>query len=413
MILGSRPVDDPAADAGRFLCRIALIILMIVIPCAEVGSRLAIYSLLPVGAVVIIIAGLLAGVKNPLSQIVRILNSPLGLVALLLTLWAGLSLIWTPFPAEAAARFGKALGTQFVVLLAILYLPERTKPANLYLLPIGLTLAAAATIVLSLSGLFDFRQGIDPEATLAQRACMSLVMLVFPALGALSLRERWWLAAGLAVLVVAATLAAFIQVALAAFAIGALVYATALSFPSRVAKICAYSLAALVVLAPALALAAAYAISFLPHAAFADPLRIAAGLVAHEWPRLITGHGMDMATRAIDIGYLPPATPRSILFLLWYDLGILGALAFAFLTAGTFLVLGRMSPTYAAPFLGGIAAGWVVAASGAETTQIWWITLNGLNAIAFAIFAKSHMRRKRLTAASFDEAVHGSHESRT
>jgi hypothetical protein len=405
MLLGFRPVDDPAADAGRFLCRLALIILMIAIPCAEVGSRLAIYSLLPIGAAVLIIAGRLNGVSNVLPRLVKVFTTPLGLMALLLTLWTGLSLIWTPFPTEASGRFGKGLGTEVVVVLAIFYLPERTKASNLYLLPIGVALAAVATIVLSLSGLFDFRHGADPDATLAQRCAMSMVMLVFPALGALSLRERWRLAAALAVLVAAAALAAFVPVALAAFAVGALVYAAAFTAPARVAKICAYGFTALVLLAPAVALALAYAAWFLPHAAFAEPLRISAEIAVREWPRLFTGHGIDMAARATEIGYLPAATPRSILFLVWYDLGILGVLAFAYLTAGTFLLLGRLSATYAPPLLGGLTAGWVIAICGAETTQIWWIALNGLNAIAFAIFVKAHMRRKRVTAATFDDAA--------
>jgi hypothetical protein len=405
MSLGSRPVNDPAADAGRFLCRLALIILMVVVPGAEVAVRLAIYSLFPVGAVVIMIAGLLVGVGAVRERLIGLLLTPLGLMGLLLTFWAGLSLVWTPFPGEASVRFAKALGTEVAVVLAILFLPPRTRAPNLYLLPIGLSLAAIATIALSLFGPATFKSGTDADSTLAQRSTMSLVLLVFPALGALSLRERRGLAAALAVLVVAAAFATFVDVALVGFAAGALVYATAGASPSRLGKICAYGFGGLVLLAPVLTLLVAFAASLLPHAAFAEPFRISAELVLHEWPRLITGHGIDMAARAIEIGYLPAATPHSILFLIWYDLGILGAVAFAYLTAGVFLVLGRLSTTYAPPLLGGVVAGLTIAVCGAETTQIWWITLNGLNAIAFALFVKAHMRRKRLTAASFDHAV--------
>ncbi len=405
MFLGSRPVDDPAAVAGRFLCRLALIILMIVVPCAEVGSRLAIYSLLPIGAAVLIIAGQLAGGGNGPERLVKLFRSPLGLAALSLTFWAGLSLVWTPLPGKASVRFAQALGTEAVVLFAIVYLPARTRAANLYLLPIGLALAAVATISLSWYGLFAFKSGVDPDASLAQRSTMSMVMLVFPALGALSLRERWGLSAALAVLVAAATFATFVEVALAALAAGVLVYAAAVANPFRMGKICAYGFGGLVLLAPALALILAAAVTHLPHAEFAEPLRISAELALHEWPRLFTGHGIDMAERAIDSGYLPEATPRSILFEIWYDLGILGALAFAYVTAGAFRAIGRLSPTYAPPLLGGLVAGLTIAICGAETTQIWWITLNGLDAIAFALFVKAHMRRKRLTAASFEDAV--------
>ncbi len=405
MFLGSRPAVDPAADAGRFLCRLALAILMVVVPCAEVGSRLAIYSLLPVGAAVLIIAGRLASVGNVREHLVGLLVSPLGLAALLLTFWAGLSLVWTPLPGEAGVRFAKALGTEVVVLLAIVSLPARSRATNLYLLPIGLTLAAVATISLSLFLPFAFKSGADADATLAQRATMSMVMLVFPALGALSLRERWGLAAALAGLVAVAAFATFTEVALAALAAGALAYAAAAANPSRSGRICAYGFGGLVVLTPVLALILAPIVSVLPHAVSAEPLRISTEIALREWPRLFTGHGIDMAEQAMDTGYLPEATPRSILFLIWYDLGILGAFAFAYLTAGIFLAAGRLSPTYASPLLGGLVTGLVIAICGAETTQIWWITLNGLNAIAFALFIKAHMRRKRLTAASFDDAV--------
>jgi hypothetical protein len=399
MFLGSRSVDDPAAVAGRFLCRLALMLLMIAVPCAEVVSRLAIYSLLPVGAVVLIIAGLLVGVGDGAWRFVRLFASPIGIASVLLVVWAGLSLIWTPFPAEASARFAKGLITQAVVLVAIVFLPERTRAANLYLLPIGIGLAAAATIAFALVVPTLFKTGTSADATLAQRSTMSLVMLVFPALGALSLRERWRLAAALAALVAAAALAAFIEVALIAFALGALTFAAVGTNPARVGKICAIAFSALLLLAPLLALL----FSLLPQTSFTEPLRISAEIVRNEWVRLITGHGIDMAARAIDIGYLPPATPSSLLFLIWYDLGILGALSFAFVTAGAFLGIGQLSPIQAPPLLAGLVAGLTIAVCGAETTQIWWITLNGLTAIAFAVFLKGQMRRKRLAAAAFDQ----------
>ena len=405
MSLAFRPLKDPATDAGRFLCRLALIILMIVTPAAEVASRLAIYSLLPIGAVVLCIGGLLTGVGEVPQRLLKIVGTPLGLAAILLTAWTGLSLLWTPFPVDASSRVLKGGTTEIVVLLTIIALPERTRAANLYLLPIGLTLVAAATLILSLIGPAYLRGGTD--TAFIQRCSMSMVMLVFPAIGALTLRERWRLAAALAGVVVAAALAAFVDVALAAFALGALVYAGALTMPTRLAKIFGYGFAGLLALAPVLVIALAQLTAFAPHAPFAEPLRVTASLVLHDWPRLITGHGIDMALRATGSGFLPAATPRSLLFQIWYDLGLVGAFSLAFLIAGAFRAVGRLPPIYAAPVLGGVTAGLVIALCGSETTQIWWITLNGLNAIAFAIFLKAPMRRKRVAAPSLENAVAG------
>ncbi len=68
---------------------------------------------------------------------------------------------------------------------------------------------------------------------------------------------------------------------------------------------------------------------------------------------------------------------------------------FVFVLASSLLAV-RKLPAYAAPaFLALIAAGIVIAMLGAETAQLWWLTLNSIAAIAMAILAKAHPRSKR------------------
>ncbi|MGB6920531.1 MAG: hypothetical protein WBD92_05155, partial [Methylovirgula sp.] len=59
-----------------------------------------------------------------------------------------------------------------------------------------------------------------------------------------------------------------------------------------------------------------------------------------------------------------------------------------------FLAAGRTPPHVAPPLLAGLMAGLVIAVWGTETTQLWWMTLNGLDAIAFVLLYKtSHAKR--------------------
>jgi hypothetical protein len=380
-------LTDPAGAAARLLLRLGLILLMGVIPVGELFFYGPLYVLLPVGACIVILAGRIAREDQERPRLTIVLRSPIAGAVLFLFVWAGLSLLWTPFPNEAVARYFKAFGTLVVVFFAIWSLPAKTKAENLYLLPVALAVAAVATILLTTLAPQIFWQGTNPDATLAQRSVMTLTILLWPAIGALALREKWLLAAGLAGIVIAAVLSTFIQVALVAIALASVVYAVAVSEPQRVGQILGFGLAALVLLAPGAALAT-LAIAGLAHVPNVGPGFVFADLVMQQWPRFITGHGLDFATRAIEVGVLPPGTPHSLLFKIWYELGLLGAVAFSVLAAATFIAAGR-TPIYIAPaLLAGLVAGLVVAVWGVETTQIWWISLSGLDAIAFALMSK-------------------------
>jgi hypothetical protein len=324
------------------------------------------------------------------------------MAALFLAFWCGLSLIWTPFPGEAGARFAKALGTGIVVLLAIFVLPERTKASNLYLLPIGVALAAAGTFLMILLGPKSFWQAPDLDSTLAQRCIMSITILLWPALGALALREHWLIAAALAAAVTAATLTVFSQVALVAIAAAAIVYVIAVTSAARTAEAIAFFLPMLVFVAPVLALLAV-PLTTLAHWPHAGALLAFADVIGAQWPRLITGHGLGLAAQAMLLGALPPDAPRSIIFVLWYELGLLGAIAFAILGTRVFLAAGRTSAHVAPPLLAGLIAGLFISLWGAETTQLWWMTLGGLDAIAFALLFKGHPRGKRPLAPAGEE----------
>ncbi len=401
-----RPVDDPAANAALLLIRIGLAVLAFAVPLSAVGSRRALFTLLFVGGGLLIVAATLLP-RPPVERRIGVaLDSAVGLGGLALLAWGAVSLIWTPFPAEAASRWGKEAGTIAFVVLAAVLLPERTRTANLYLFPLGLAAAAAATAGAAFVGPEALGRLQDGDTTL-ERAVVGLVMLVWPALGALGVRERWASAGWLAVGVTLAAMAAWTTVALLALAAGAVAFAAATVHPRRVGRILGLVAAASILSAPALplalgpvakSLAATYGDRVSGLAATADGLRAWAGVVRAEHWRLITGHGFDMATRAAMTGFLPADVPRTLGFELWYELGILGALAAAAVAAGAFLAAGRGSATVAPFLLAQLVTGLCFALAGTYTTQLWWITLLGVAALAFANVIQGQYRTDRPTA---------------
>ncbi|WP_156964402.1 hypothetical protein [Methylocapsa aurea] len=400
MSAASRHTDTPTADAAKVLIRLGLALLMIGLPCAGVLSRGAIYVLLPTGAIVILMGALLDAPNHGARQLRVALLSSAGAAALFLTFWAGLSLLWTPFPAIAGQRFLQTAGTTFLVAIVAAYLPEKTKAFDLYLLPFGLVLTALATLTLALLGLEWFWHGSEFDETLFNRSVITLIVLVWPALGALSLREHWISAAGLALLAAAVALAGSAQIVLAAMGAGAFAFAIAMSEPGRTSRFLAYSLAPLILFAPVIVLL--YVVVFRLTGLEAGPgsisMEIWSDLITAQWPRLITGHGFDMANRALNLGYLPAQAPRSLLFVLWYDLGLVGAFAFAVLTARVFLLAGRIPALVAPAVLAGLVAILTLAFLGVATAQIWWVTLVDCAVVAFAILIKGVYRTRRPSA---------------
>ncbi|WOJ89058.1 hypothetical protein RZS28_14785 [Methylocapsa polymorpha] len=404
MSVASRSSDTPAADAAKLLMRLGLAVLMIALPCAGVVSRGAIYVLLPVGAILMLIGAMLGAPNHGPRQLRIALLSPAGATALFLTFWAGLSLIWTPFPAAAFIRFLQIVGTTFLVALVAAFAPERTKPLDLYLLPVGLVLTAAATLVLALAGPAWFWGGSEFDETLFERSVIALIVLVWPALGALSLREHWISAAGLALLVAAVALAGSAQIALAAMGAGAFAFAIAMSEPGRTARLLALILAPLILLAPALVLLYGFIfrLTGLEPGPASTSLLVWSDLIAEQWPRLITGHGFDTANRALSLGYLPARTPKSLLFVVWYDLGLVGAVAFAVLIARVVVLAGRIPAIVAPAALAGLVAILTLAFLGVAAAQIWWVTLIDCNVVAFAILIKGVYRTQRPIAPTID-----------
>lgn len=408
MSIDSRAIDTPAADAAKLLCWLGLGLLFVLVPCVGVFSKNAIYVLVPVGASIVLTGTILTSASFSFRNFFEGLFSPLGFIILFAAFWASLSLIWTPFPIDAGERLGKTLAMFALVAAVGSALPERTRPAQLYLLPAGLLLTSALSLGILISSRYGntnvLRNFSEYDESLFERSILTLIVFIWPAIGALSLRERWMGAAILVVLVAAVAMTGFAQITLAAMGAGAFTFAVAMSGPRLTSRILAIFFAALIGLAPGLPFAFDYGL----HAAGLrlDPqssMAVWAEIVRGEGLRLITGHGFGVTSQALILGFLPLATPKSILFVVWYELGILGGLSFAVLAACAFLSMGRVSSLAAPAYLAGLVTVLTILCLGIATVQVWWINLVGCCIIAYVLLAKGLHRSKRPGAREIQE----------
>ncbi|HSP26500.1 MAG TPA: peptide ABC transporter permease, partial [Saliniramus sp.] len=144
------PVNDPVASATALLRRLGFATLMLVIPSLALVSRRAVVVLAPIGITLLIIAAILDGENRPIGKSNRAFAGSVPVLAtIVLLVWIALSLLWTPFPEPAAARVGSILAMTALVVAGYYALPDRMRASNIYLLPIGVSVAAIAGIALS------------------------------------------------------------------------------------------------------------------------------------------------------------------------------------------------------------------------------------------------------------------------
>lgn len=398
---------DPAKDAARLLGWFGLSILMVGAPLVGVLSRRSLFILLPIGAGLLFAAFFIAVSTDGLKALRAALRRPVGLAALFLGGWMGLSLLWTPFPRATIGDYVATLVTSLSAALIIAHVPERRARPTLYLLPGGMAVTALLTLGMALLGPASFRGGTEFDPSLLERSVLTLVVLVWPALGALGAFGRWTWAMALAVLVVGAVTLAAAPIAMAVFAFGALAFASAVSDPRRAARVAAIVSGGLVLVAPALPFALAPLAHAIPMVGRSTVAAMAdwRDLVSEDGLRLITGHGIDTARHGTALGFLPPHTPRSILFEIWYELGILGALALAAVFAAGFLAAAGAAPLVAPALLAGIVATLAIAVFGVATAQLWFVTLASLQAVAFGLLCRSSRGGDRPSAAALETSA--------
>ena len=386
MPLQKTPSPQPAASAARLLRRVGFFVLAAA-PLLSMASRRGFVIAVPFGSILLIMATLIESETNkPWQSIGRMAVSICGIAGLFVLLWAGLSLIWTPFKSEAMARLANMTGLVVLVMTTVASLPVHSRASNLHVLPIGLGGAIVLANGLSIWSLNDPDLVIDPLFT--ERLPLFASVLLFPCIGWLHSRQRFGGALMLLVFTGSFLILHDAYAALFSLTLGIVFYGLAVWRATWCRWLSGMMTIGLLVLAPVLP----FVLRPLTKWAFGatdlnvDALRAWGRLVQREPLRLMTGHGFDVTARAKAAGLIEPTAPRGLLFELWYDLGLLGVVGVAIVLMMIIRASSKSAPVLAPGILATLICAFSLTVLGQVALQSWWVTLIGLVVIMwFAI----------------------------
>jgi len=393
---------DDAADASRFFSRVGYAAVAIGAPVAVVVHPLALFIVFPIGVVLIVMASALEAKQGFAGRTLRAFTVPAFLALVAGLAWATLSVLWTPYPVSALQHSLKLGLLILATLLAVAAPRDNARATDLYLFPIGVVLGMAVLAAKGLAGVV----GHAPVDGGVAAGAIGLAVLLFPALGGLTARGRNGYARLLLILALAfAYIAGYRPLTIALFA-GYLALSFSISDMARTARELAWAAAALVLLSPLIPAFAPTIAAWIFHLKLATlpppwaQLSIAADIFTHDKLRLITGHGFATVTRGVHDTILPPHTPRSLAFAVWYELGVVGAVIAA---VGVWLGFHGLvkAPPRLAPFMtAGFAAIVALAFTNVDFDDMTALTLIAVAVVATDVAARSQYRTTRPSAAN-------------
>ncbi len=376
---------DAAADAVGFLRRLGFAVMVALLPIAAVIMRHAIVIIAPVGGILFSMAMLIESEgREPLGRMWQLVRTPVAGLLLFLLFWSGLSLLWTPFFDDASERLLKATGVALFAFVALASMPARMRASNLYLSPLGAGIGALSAIIWVLT-VPNAQMAIDGEGPVLARTALSVTLLAWPGLAWLLMRSERVFAIVLAIVVVAAALMTEPRGAVLALIAGAIAFGACVLAPRLTVQSLQGLLALAIIAAPLLPFVVTpLARAFLGADASAlQPWEIWRDSVLGEPVRLLTGHGLDTALRSQLAALLATGAPQSILFEVWYELGLLGALPLAILVALAIRSAAHLGEAIGPCLVGATVHLFAFACVGLVGSQTWWLTLIAVLSIAF------------------------------
>jgi hypothetical protein len=392
---------DDAADAAQFLSRVGYVVLALAAPASVVLHPLALFVLLPIGVALLVVAAVLDPVAGALGRLGEALRSPLVLIGLAGLAWAALSILWTPFPIPAGQHILRLVGLTLAVLLALTTMREHARAADLYLFPLGLLLTMATILAAWAAA----QQGAPLEQNRIAEGVRTLAVLLFPVMGALAARGRNGYARLLLILAfIYASLVGATATTTALFA-GFAALSFAVSDLDRTARDLSRGAAALILASPLIpALASTFA-RWMLHAKLGSlpapypSLGVANDVILHDKARLLIGHGFETVARGVRAGILPPQTPRALVFEIWYELGIVGAVIAAVGVWLAFRAIGSAPPRLAPYLAAALACNLTLGFLCCDLSDTTWLALLVIAGVAVGVAARSQYRTTRPSAA--------------
>ncbi len=385
---------DPAADAALLLRRIAFGTLALLLPIASLVSRRAAVVLAPIGVVLLVIAVLIEDPRDFVSRLKRSVFSLPGLILLGLVGWAVLSLVWSPYTGSATEKAGNIVLAVALGFLGNAALPERMRASNLNLAPLGAGTAAAFALALIVATALRHQ---DTDAGV-ERGISVILIMAWPALAWLLSRERGLSALGLALVIGLLSLTRFEDGEAVAMICGAVAFGAVSASREKASALIAAAIAGLMLLAPILPFLLIPIAARLPDSGLVASLATWADVVSGAPIQLVTGHGLDTVLRGRLTGALPPATPTTLLFETWYELGLVGAAAAAFCLYVAIRAAGRMPSALAAGGVAAFTTAFALSALGFATLQPWWLMTLTAVVLLFGAIARGQYRTDRPVA---------------
>lgn len=393
----ARPIShtaDPSADAAAVLQRLGFAILFFAVPVVGLFTRRALVVMAPLAVILLVMAAILDGGSKHLRQrLTGLATSSSGAAGLVLLLWASLSLIWTPFLPEASERLFNIVVMGLMAVAGYLALPERMRSANLYLLPVGVGLAAAGGVPLLLwKGAL-----LDPEGLALERSMIVLVLLLWPAVGWLHSRGRNLEAVTLVLVVAIEGLLVTDGVPFYGLAAGAIAFFLTAVSPSLGSRLIGFLMGGLLLAAPVLP----FILKPLANTVLGagSPTVASLGtwqtLILKEPLRLVTGHGLETALRGRYFGLVPQSAPSTMLFEIWYELGLIGAVSGALLLYWATVGARGYRPILGPAIMAAFATAYALGCLGIGTTQVWWFTALVVLVLVFVAVERGQFRTTR------------------
>ena len=391
---------DYAADASQFLSRLGYAILALAAPTGVVLHELAIFVLFPIGVVLLTFAALLDPPAWIGQRMLLALTQPVVLIGLAGLAWATLSILWTPFPVAAGQHVLKLAFWGVAVWLALTLTREHARATDLYLFPIGLGLL----MVVILFAWAALRQGAPINYQRILDGNNVLATLLFPVMGGLAARGRNGYARLLLILSFVYAFSIGSTPTMFALFVGFTALSFALSDLERTTRDLSWIAGGFIALAPLAVLIDAPLARLVMHAKLPSlpapfpSLAIAFDVVTHDKLRLITGHGFETVARGLRANVLPPQTPRTLLFEIWYELGMVGGLLAAAGAWFGFRAIGDAPPRLAPYLTAALACNLTLATISLDLADMTWLTAVAIALVAADVAARSQYRTTRPSA---------------
>lgn len=385
---------DPAMAVAGLLTRLGIFALIVLVPMMAIVSRRAVAVFVPLATVLLFIAAALSGRLNEATmRLLRALVSPATLAFIAFVICIAASLTWALRPDAAYDRLSQLVLTLALAVATVAALPERTRPSDANLVPIGV---AIATVTLALGYVPSLPLGevIGRGApTESQRAAMLLVLLVWPANAALLARGRVWPALVLSATLIATLWLIHDLVVIGAFILGALAFGMALWRPVLAVRVFGAIALLALAMAPGIGWLMAEYGGFLTPASGDNIVAIWRDVTYALPGKLFFGWGFE-ASAALQrtTSNMPLGSPQNAALQLWLELGLVGVVLALIALFFGLRAIERGTEHMRPAAIAVLTAGGAMMFAGLVSWAIWWFTALGLAAILIAFVGRIRPR---------------------